>query len=218
MAYRRVVITGIGLVTPLGGTIDEFWDNLIAGKSGVSPIERFDVSGLSTRIAAQVLDFDPTTHVEKKVLKRMDKSQQFALVAAGKAIDDSGIDTDSIDLERAGVIIGSGVGGLETFEKQHSIILNNPLRVSPFFIPMMIADMAAGLVSIINAFNPCLIVLGGGVILGLPEYATIVERAVRENALPTAVEGLRIVMAALGDKAGVIGAAALARDKIRQAA
>jgi 3-oxoacyl-[acyl-carrier-protein] synthase II len=170
VAYRRVVITGIGLVTPLGDTIDEFWDNLVAGKSGVSPIERFDVSGLSTRIAAQVLDFDPTTHIEKKVLKRMDKSQQFALVAAGKAIEDSGIDTNNIDLERAGVIIGSGVGGLETFEKQHSIIINNPLRVSPFFIPMMIADMAAGLVSIKYGFKG-------------PNFATVSACASSSNAI-----------------------------------
>ena len=151
---RRVVVTGIGLVTPLGDTLDEFWDNLISGKSGVSSITRFDASGLPTRIAAEIKDLDPGEYIDKKIARRMDPSQRYAVVASGKAIDDSGLDLDSINLHRAGVVIGSGIGGLCTFESQHTIILKQgPLKVSPFFIPMMIADMSAGLVSIRFGFK-----------------------------------------------------------------
>ena len=171
---RRVVITGIGLVTPLGNSIDEFWENLISGKSGVSLIDRFDVSMLPTRIAAQVKSFDPEQYINKKAARRMDLSQQFAIVASGKAIEDSGLDLNSTNLDRAGVIIGSGIGGLETFENQHSIVIRqSPLKVSPFFIPMMIADMAAGLVSIQYGFKG-------------PNYATVSACASSSNAIADA--------------------------------
>jgi 3-oxoacyl-[acyl-carrier-protein] synthase II len=192
---RRVAITGIGLVTPLGSTIDEFWDNIIAGKSGVSTISRLDVSELPTRIAAEIKDFDSSEYIEKKQLKRMDLSQQFAVVASGKAISDSGIDLDSIDLERAGVIIGSGIGGLPTFEKQHTIMLRKtPLKVSPFFIPMMIPDMSAGLVSIIFGFKG-------------PNYATVSACASSSNAIADAYmmiqRGSADIMVAGGSEASV---------------
>jgi len=171
---RRVVVTGIGLVTPLGNRIDEFWENIISGNSGVTLIDRFDAAGLATRIAAQVRDFDPNAYINKKAARRMDLSQQYAIVASARAIDDSKLDLESIDLDRAGVIIGSGIGGLKTFEDQHSIIVKQgPLKVSPFFIPMMIADMAAGLVSIQFGFKG-------------PNYATVSACASSSNAIADA--------------------------------
>ncbi len=146
---RQVAITGMGLVTPIGHTIEEFWSNLKSGKSGVDKITKFDSSMLPTQIAAEIKGFDPLEYIEKKQVRRMDLSQQYAIVGAGKALKDSGINLDSIDRERAGVVIGSGVGGMETFEKQQTVIIKDgPSRVSPFFVPMMIADMAAGMVSI----------------------------------------------------------------------
>jgi len=171
---RRVVVTGIGLVTPLGNSIDEFWDNIISGKSGVSLIDRFDATGLPTRIAAQVKHFDPNSYINKKAARRMDLSQQFAIVASTEAVNDSRLDLESVDHDRVGVIIGSGIGGLKTFEDQHSIIVKQgPLKVSPFFIPMMIADMAAGLVSIQYGFRG-------------PNYATVSACASSNNAIADA--------------------------------
>lgn len=192
---RRVAITGIGLVTPLGHTIDQFWDNVISGKSGISTISRFDPSGLPTRIASEIKDFDPLEYIEKKQLKRMDLSQQYAVVASGKAISDSGIDLDSADLERAGVVIGSGIGGLSTFEKQHTIMLRqSPLKVSPFFIPMMIADMSSGLVSIRFGFKG-------------PNYATVSACASSSHAIADAVmiiqRGSADIMVAGGSEASI---------------
>jgi 3-oxoacyl-[acyl-carrier-protein] synthase II len=185
----------MGLVTPLGHTIDEFWDNLIAGKSGVSTISRFDPQGLPTTIAAEIKEFDPSEYIEKKQLKRMDLSQQFAVGASGKAITDSGIDLDSVDLKRAGVIIGSGIGGLRTFEKQHSILMNqSPQKVSPFFIPMMIADMSAGLVSILYGLKG-------------PNYATVSACASSSHAIADALmiiqRGSADIMVAGGSEASI---------------
>jgi 3-oxoacyl-[acyl-carrier-protein] synthase II len=146
---HRVVISGIGLVTPLGNTIDQFWHNLISGNSGVSQVKRCDCSMLPCKIAAEVKDFDPSEYIDKKQARRMDPSQQYAVVAAGKAIEDAQLDLGSGNLDRVGVVMGSGIGGLDTFERQHTILIEqSPLKVSPFFIPMMIADMASGLTSI----------------------------------------------------------------------
>jgi 3-oxoacyl-[acyl-carrier-protein] synthase II len=172
---RRVVITGLGLVTPIGSTVDEFWANLTAGKSGVSKLTKFDASILPTQIAAEVKDFNPEKYLDKKQVRRLDVSQQYAIVAAGDAIEDSGIDTNKINLERAGVIIGSGIGGIETFEKQHSIVIQqSPLKVSPFFIPMMIPDMAAGMVSINFGFKG-------------PNFATVSACASSSNSIGDAL-------------------------------
>ena len=171
---RRVVITGIGLITPLGDTIDQFWENLICGKSGISQITRFDCSMLPTRIAGEIKNFDPEKYLEKKQARRMDISQQFGVTAAAKAIEDSGIDLQSTDLERVGVVIGSGVGGIDTFEKQHSVVIQqSPLKVSPFFIPMMIADMSSGLTSIIFGLKG-------------PNFATVSACASSSNAIADA--------------------------------
>lgn len=146
---KRVVVTGVGVVSPLGNDAERFWQQLVAGQSGAGPITRFDASGYDVRFACEVKDFSTEGVLERKEAKRMDRFVQFAVVAAHEAIRNSGIDLERLDKERAGVIIGSGIGGMETFEDQHTALLQKgPGRVSPFFIPMMIVDMAAGQVSI----------------------------------------------------------------------
>jgi 3-oxoacyl-[acyl-carrier-protein] synthase II len=146
---RRVLVTGVGTVSPLGGDTDSLWDGLVAGRSGAGPITRFDASALDCRFACEVKDFSTEGVLDRKDAKRMDRFVQFAVVAAHEAVRRSGLDTDALDRDRVGVVIGSGIGGMETFEQQHRILLEKgPGRVSPFFIPMMISDMAAGQVSI----------------------------------------------------------------------
>ncbi len=145
---HRVVATGLGIISPLGNSVESFWDGIKSGRSGVGPVTRFPVDDYSTRIAAEVKDFDPTTVMEKKEARKMDLAQQYAIAAAQQAFDDAGLPGADIDPDRAGVIIGSGIGGLGTFEEQHQRLLKSgPGRVSPFFIPMMIIDMSPGLVS-----------------------------------------------------------------------
>jgi 3-oxoacyl-[acyl-carrier-protein] synthase II len=148
---NRVVITGMGVVTSLGSDLDSLWSNLMAGKSGVSHIESFDVSEYNTRIAASVKEFVPEEYIERKEVRKMDRYVQFAAAAGVMALQNSGLDIQKdSDPERVGVIIGSGIGGLGTWEDQHNILLEKgPKRVSPFFIPMMIANMASGHLSIL---------------------------------------------------------------------
>ena len=146
---RRVFVTGTGVVSPLGNITEEFWKNLIAGKSGAGPITRFDASSFTTRFACEVKDFTTEGVIDRKDAKRMDRFVQFAVVASREALQSSGMDVDSEDRDRVGVVLGSGIGGMETFEAQHRVLSERgPERVSPFFIPMMISDMAAGQVSI----------------------------------------------------------------------
>ncbi|WP_026136225.1 MULTISPECIES: beta-ketoacyl-ACP synthase II [Paenibacillus] len=149
---HRVVITGLGVMTALGKDKDTFWNNLMAGKSGITPIQGFDVSDYPTKIAAQVHDFNPEEYMERKDARKLDRFVQFAVAATAEALKDSKLNVrEDADPERVGVIIGSGIGGLGTFEDQHSILLEKgPKRISPFFIPMMIANMASGHVSIIH--------------------------------------------------------------------
>jgi 3-oxoacyl-[acyl-carrier-protein] synthase II len=145
----RVFITGTGVVSPLGNSTDAFWEHLIAGKSGAGPITRFDASAYGTRFACEVKDFTSEGVLDRKEAKRMDRFVQYAVVATHEALRASGLDLESVDKKRVGVVIGSGIGGMETFEEQHSnLVQKGPGRVSPFFIPMMIVDMAAGQVSI----------------------------------------------------------------------
>lgn len=148
---HRVVVTGMGVVTALGQDLDTFWNNLVQGKSGVSRIESFDVSEYPTQIAASVKDFNPEDYIDRKEARKMDRFVQFAAAAAKNAIEDSGLNiAEQTNPERVGVMIGSGIGGLGTWEDQHNILLEKgPKRVSPFFIPMMIANMASGHVSIL---------------------------------------------------------------------
>ncbi|PDO11206.1 MAG: beta-ketoacyl-[acyl-carrier-protein] synthase II [Candidatus Reconcilbacillus cellulovorans] len=149
---RRVVVTGMGVVTSLGRDLETFWNNLCAGVSGVSRIESFDASSLPTQIAAEIKDFDPEAFMDRKEVRRTDRFVQFAVAAAKLALEDAGLRIgDNADPERVGVVIGSGIGGLATWEEQHLALLEKgPRKVSPFFIPMMIANMASGQVSIMT--------------------------------------------------------------------
>ena len=147
---NRVVITGIGAITPIGIGKENFWNALLAGKSGINQITRFDATGYTTQIAGEVRDFDRTEYIDKKEAKRMDRSTQFAVAATKMAFEDSKIDLESEDKERIGVIIGTGIGGIETLHSQYvSLFEKGPSRVSPFFIPMMIGNMATGQTSIV---------------------------------------------------------------------
>lgn len=152
MMRHRVVVTGMGAITPLGSDLDILWTNLVQGKSGVSTITSFDASELPTRIAAEVKDFDPEDYIDRKEARRMDRFVQFAVAASKKAIQDAGLDIGTnADPERVGVIVGSGIGGLGTWEEQHMILLEKGhRRVSPFFIPMMISNMASGQISMLT--------------------------------------------------------------------
>lgn len=147
---RRVAVTGMGAVTCTGVGYDAMWDSIAAGRSGISPIEHFDASAFTTRFAGYVRDFDPDGVIDPKEARRMSRFQQFALVAADEALRDAGLETIDDDLAlRAGVIVGSGIGGLQTMEDQASVLHERgPGRVSPFLVPMMIVDLAAGLISI----------------------------------------------------------------------
>lgn len=146
---EKVVITGIGVTSPIGQTTAEFWKSLEEGRSGISGVSLFDASEFNSRIAGEVKDFDPSGFLSTKESRQMDRFVQFGMVSAHLAVRDSGIMDDKFAPERAGVIVGSGIGGLSTFEKQHSLLLNKgPGRLSPFFIPMLISDMASGRISI----------------------------------------------------------------------
>ncbi|MFQ5906344.1 MAG: beta-ketoacyl-ACP synthase II [bacterium] len=152
---RRVVITGLGAVTPIGSDVRRFWDSLVKGKSGIAHISAFDPSGFRVRIAGEVKDFDPATFMDRKELRRTDRFTHLAYKAALEALKDSGIDV-SRSPERVGVLIGSGIGGVMTWEEQHEKMLKGgPDRVSPLFVPMMIIDTASGFISIkIGAKGP----------------------------------------------------------------
>lgn len=146
---RRAVITGIGVVSPLGCELKTFWDRIKAGYSGIRRIQKFDASRLAAQIAGEVIEFNPDAFVPKKEQRRMDEFSLFAMAAAKMAMTDSGIDMKTENPERIGAIVGSGIGGLQTLETQHSILKEKgPDRCSPFMIPQMIANMAGGLIAI----------------------------------------------------------------------
>lgn len=155
---RRVVVTGRGVLTPLGTGVAPFWEGLKAGRSGIGPITQFDASDYSTRIAGEVKEFDPTSYMDRKDARRMDRFAQFAVAGARMALEDASL-LGKFDPERTGVLIGSGIGGIHTFEEQsRTLFEKGPNRVSPFFVPMMIPDMASGQVSIMfgaKAHNTC---------------------------------------------------------------
>jgi 3-oxoacyl-[acyl-carrier-protein] synthase II len=151
MNKRRVVVTGMGAVTPIGIGVDNFWDGLIHGKNGVGLISKFDTTKFDTKFAAEVKGFNPEEYLDKKEIKRLDPFNQYALVTAIMAMKDTGFNENGVDKERFGVIFGSGIGGMITLEKQHWTYFENekdPRKISPFFVPMMISDMAAGQISI----------------------------------------------------------------------
>lgn len=146
----RVVVTGLGAITPIGIGKDEFWEALLAGKNGIGRITRFDPTGFDAQIAGEVKDFDPNKYIDKKEAKRMDRCTQFAVSAAKLAIDDAKLDLDKEDLDRIGTFVGTGIGGMETMHSQYEkYFAKGPSRISPFFVPMMIPNMPAGQVSIV---------------------------------------------------------------------
>ena len=152
---KRVVITGLGVITPLGQGIGTFWENLLAGQCGIGPVTAYDTEGYACTIAGEIKDFDPTpAFPSTKEVRRTDRFTQFAMVAGWEAINDSGLDLDKANRDRIGAFIGSGIGGLGTMEKQHKTLLDRgPGRVSPFFIPMMILNMASGMFSLYNGLR-----------------------------------------------------------------
>ncbi|MFW0861462.1 MAG: beta-ketoacyl-ACP synthase II [Dethiobacter sp.] len=151
---RRVVITGLGVVTPVGIGKDSFWTSLCAGKSGISRVTSFNVDDYPTQIGAEIRDFDPHEFLDKKEARRMDRFGQFALAASKLAMEDSAIDLNVIDSNRAGVSVGSGIGGIITIEEQITVLKEKgPRRISPFFVPMLIANMASGYISIEFGFK-----------------------------------------------------------------
>jgi 3-oxoacyl-[acyl-carrier-protein] synthase II len=145
---RRVVITGVGAVTPVGNSAEEFWAALIQGKSGIGPITRFDASPLPTKIAGELKGFDPLRYMDKKDDRKFDPFLKYALACAAMAVEDAGLNVERVDRTRFGVLVGSGIGGITTLLESHKTLLEKgPDRVSPFFIPMLIVNMASGLIS-----------------------------------------------------------------------
>ena len=194
---RNVVITGLGVVTPIGQQVDLFWSNLIAGQCGVDKISAFDASPFDTQIAAQVNDFDPApAFPSPKEIRRTDRYSQFGVHAAWQALNDSGLDLAKTNLDEVGVFIGSGIGGLETVTAQHKILLERgPGRLSPFMIPMLISNMASGLVSMF--FN-----------LRGPNFATCSACATANHAIGEAWRTIKMgdaeVMLAGGSEAAIV--------------
>jgi len=151
---HRVVVTGLGLVTPVGNTVEESWSCLLQGKSGAAPITRFDTSRHSVRFACEVKGFEPTLYIDRKEAKRYDLFAQYAIAAAHQAVTQSAIEGKAADLNRVGVVMGSGIGGMLTFEENcAAFVTKGPDRVSPFFVPMFIPNMAGGLVSMRYGFK-----------------------------------------------------------------
>jgi 3-oxoacyl-[acyl-carrier-protein] synthase II len=195
MELKRCLITGIGPVSPIGTGKDKFWDSLKNGVSGARKVTRFDISPYPSQVAAEVPDFEVTDYMDKKVARRSDLVQQFSVAATKLAIEDAGLDLEKIDREMMGVVYGSGVGGISTFENQIEVLLNKgPGRVSPFFIPMMIADMTAGLIALTYGLKG-------------PNYATLSACASSSNAIADAYQLIRTgdadIMVAGGAEAAV---------------
>lgn len=181
MELKRVVVTGLGALTPIGNSVEELWNNLANGASGAAAITRFDCSKFKTKFACEVKNFDVTQHLDRKEARRMDAFTQYALITSQQAIDDSGLDLKKINLDRAGVIWGSGIGGLTSFfhEVVEYVKGDGTPRFSPFFIPMMISDIASGYISIRFGFRG-------------PNYTTVSACASSNNSLVDAFNYIRL--------------------------
>lgn len=176
---KRVVVTGLGAVTPLGNSVDTFWQNAVAGRSGIGPITHFDAANFDSKIAGEVRDFDPGTLIDRKEARHMDPFVQYSIVAAQEAIRHAGLDLEREDRTRIGTVIGSGIGGIISFETQHEILMKKgPGRVSPFLIPMMIPNLAPGHVAI--KFG-----------LGGPNTCTVTACASGSNAIAEAARWIQ---------------------------
>ncbi len=181
MKNRRVVVTGLGAITPLGNNIPDLWDNLLKGVSGAAPITRFDASNFKSTFACEVKGYDAKDHFDRKEARKYDLYAQYAMVSTEEALKDSGIDPEKIDLDRTGVIWGSGIGGLETFLKEITDFARGEgiPKFSPFFIPKMIADIAAGHISIKYGFRG-------------PNFTTISACASAANAIVDSLNYIRL--------------------------
>lgn len=199
MDLKRVVVTGLGALTPLGKTVAEYWQGLSEGVNGCDFIKQFDAAKFKTRFACEVKDFDPTNYLDRKEARKVDRFTQFALIASDEAVKDAGINRDNVDVDRAGVIFASGIGGLITFQEE---VINfasgdGTPRFNPFFIPKMILDIAAGQISIRHGFRG-------------PNYAVVSACASSTNAIIDAFDNIRLGRAEVilsGGSEAVISAA-----------
>ena len=193
----RIVITGVGAVTPIGNTAAEYWQGMMEGRSGAGPITRFDPTDFETKFACEVKNYDPTLHISRKEVQRMDLFTQYAMSCAVMAVEDSGLNIEAIDSERAGVVFGSGIGGMWTNHIQQNNLFERggkPDRISPFFVPMLISDIAAGYIAIRYGLKG-------------PNYATVSACATSSHAIADAFmimqRGMADVMLAGGSEASV---------------
>jgi len=181
MELKRVVVTGLGALTPIGNNIEEYWNGLVAGKSGCAPITYFDTEKFKTKFACELKNFDPLDFFDRKEARKLDRFAQYAIVASDEAIKDSGLDMDTVDKYRVGVIWGAGIGGLETFQEEVKAFAggDGTPRFNPFFIPKMIADIAPGNISIRHG------------LMG-PNYTTVSACASAANAMIDALNYIRL--------------------------
>ncbi len=191
---RRIVVTGMGAVTPLGLDVPSFWEGLLQGRSGAAPITRFDASNYDTKFGCEVKNFDPLNFIDRKMTNRMDLFTQFGVASSDMAIKDAGFDLEKVDRNRFGVIFGSGIGGMWTYLKQQETLFETggPHRISPFFVPMLISDICAGYISMRHGLKG-------------PNYATTSACATGNNAIIDAVmlieRGTSDIMVAGGSEA-----------------
>ncbi len=181
MALKRVVVTGIGTLTPIGNNLDDYWNNLVNGVSGADKITLFDASKFKTQFACEIKGFDPVNHMDRKEAKRMDRFAQLSIAASDMAVADSGITKETVDVDRVGVIFASGIGGINTFQEE---VMNfakgdGTPRFNPFFIPKMILDIAAGQISMRHGFRG-------------PNYAVVSACASSTNAIVSALDTIRL--------------------------
>ena len=197
MALRRVVVTGLGALTPIGNDVGSYWDGLVSGTSGAGHITYFDTSKFKTQFACELKDYDPLNHFDRKEARKLDKFAQYAIVCSDEAIKDAGLENSSIDKNRVGVIWGSGIGGLETFQTEAINYAegDGTPRYNPFFIPKMIPDIAPGVISIKHGFKG-------------PNFATVSACASSANALIDALNYIRLgysdIIVSGGSEAGII--------------
>ena len=201
MQTKRIVVTGIGTLNPLGNNLETYWDNLIKGVSGADMITQFDASKFKTRFACEIKGFDPTEFMDRKEARKLDRFAQIALVASDQAVIDAGITKDNVDHDRVGVIFASGIGGLTTFTEEVTNYVNGDgtPRFNPFFIPKMILDIAAGQISMKHGFRG-------------PNYAVVSACASSTNAIISAMDNLKLGKADIiitGGAEAVIGAAGM---------
>ena len=196
MSPRRVVVTGLGALTPIGNSVPAYWEGLISGKSGAAPITYFDATDFKTQFACELKGFNPLDHFDRKEARKQDRFAQYAMVSSDEAILDAGITSENVDRDRVGVIWGAGIGGLETFQNEVINFADNDRkpRFNPFFIPKLIADIAPGMISIKHGFRG-------------PNFATVSACASSSNALIDALNYIRLdhadVIVAGGSEAGV---------------